>query len=151
MIPETSANNPPWTLTVPSDCRQLGLVRAFVEGVCRSGGVSQSVIDAAVLATHEAAGNIIRHAHDSQPNATLQVQCRVADEYLEIRLLDEGQPFDPAAFACPDPAEVRPGGRGLFLIKSLMDEVTCQQRGERGNTLRLVKRCVRNSQSSDIR
>ena len=151
MIPETSANNQPWILTVPSDCRQLGLVRAFVEGVCRSGGVGQSVIEAIVLATHEAAGNIIRHAYEGQPGATLQIQCHLADDNVEIHLLDEGRPFDPAAFACPDPAEVRPGGRGLFLIKSLMDEVTCQRRGERGNTLRLVKRSVRDSPSSDIR
>ena len=40
-----------------------------------------------------------------------------------------------------DPAEVRIGGRGVFLMRKLMDELSCQPRGERGNTLRMVKRC----------
>jgi hypothetical protein len=39
-----------------------------------------------------------------------------------------------------DPGEVRLGGRGVFLMRKLTDELSCQPRGARGNVLRLVKR-----------
>ncbi|HEX5273636.1 MAG TPA: ATP-binding protein, partial [Gemmataceae bacterium] len=63
----------------------------------------------------------------------------------EILISDEGAPFDLASVPHLDPAEVRVGGRGVFLMRKLMDELSCLPRGERGNTLRMFKRCPRPS------
>ena len=43
-----------------------------------------------------------------------------------------------------NPGELRIGGRGVFLMRALMDEVICEpgMPGQRGNTLRLIKRCT---------
>ena len=60
-------------------------------------------------------------------------------------MLDEGAPFDLPAVPEMDPAELRIGGRGVFLMRTLMDELTCQPRGERGNVLRMVKFCAHNT------
>jgi len=60
-------------------------------------------------------------------------------------LLDQGAPFDLDAVPKLDPRELRIGGRGVFLMRALMDELSCQPRGERGNTLRMVKRCSQQS------
>lgn len=133
--------NRQWSLTLPSDLRLLSLARAFLEAVCQSGGLSQAVTDAVVLATHEAIGNAMRHAHHDRPEALLQLHCVLDPEYLEIQVLDEGEPFDLSEVPRLDPAEVRVGGRGVFLMRALMDELSCQPRGPRGNTLRMVKRC----------
>jgi serine/threonine-protein kinase RsbW len=132
---------PPWCLTIPSDLRLLALARSFVEGVCRVAGLDDKATDAIVMATDEATNNVIRHAHRGHPEAPLQIQCFFSAEGLEVHLLDEGAPFDLAAVPHLDPAELRVGGRGVFLMRALMDELTCQPRGERGNTLRMVKRC----------
>ena len=60
---------------------------------------------------------------------------------LEIRLHDQGEPFDLDAVPHMDPAELRVGGRGVFLMRSLMDELSCRPRTpERGNVLCMVKR-----------
>ena len=136
-----ASQTPPWTLTLPSDLRQLALARAFVEAVCQVGGLDRAATDAVVLAAHEAINNVIRHAHRNRPDATVQVQCFLGPDGLEIRLLDEGAPFDLAAVPHLDPGELRIGGRGVFLMRTLMDELSCQPRGDRGNTLRMVKRC----------
>jgi anti-sigma regulatory factor (Ser/Thr protein kinase) len=131
----------PWTLTIPSDLRLLPLARNFVEAVCEIGGLDRDDTDAIVLAMHEAANNVIRHAHRGDPAAQLQIQCHLCPDGIEIRLLDEGAPFDIAAVPPLDPAELRIGGRGVFLMRKLMDELSCEPRPERGNTLRMVKRC----------
>ena len=132
----------PWSLTLPSDLRQLLLARAFLEAVCEVCGLDQTATDAIVLATHEAINNIIRHAHLNCPDAQLQIQCFLEADGLEIHLLDEGAPFDLTSVPHLDPSEMRVGGRGVYLMRKLMDELSCQPRGERGNTLRMVKRCT---------
>src|SRR5262245_5595882 len=130
----------PWTLTIPSDLHLLALARAFIEAVCQGAGLDEVTTNAIVLATDEATNNVMRHAHQGNPNAPIQIQCFVRADHVEIRVLDEGRPFDLSAVPHLDPAELRIGGRGVFLMRKIMDELTCQPRGERGNTLRMVKR-----------
>lgn len=139
----------PWTLTIPSDLQLLALARSFVEGVCRVAGFDERATDAIVMATDEATNNVIRHAHRDHPESPLQIQCCFVSEGIEIRLLDEGDPFDIASVPYLDPAELRPGGRGVFLMRALMDELSCQPRGDRGNLLRMVKRCGRSIRPAD--
>lgn len=134
------SHSPLWSMTLPSDARLLPTVRSFVEAVCTIGKLSEETTAAVVLATHEAAHNIIRHAHGNDPRAPIQIQCLLAPDFIEVRLLDEGDPFDLETVPLLDPSELRVGGRGLFLMRSLMDEVTCKRRLDHGNSLCMVKR-----------
>jgi serine/threonine-protein kinase RsbW len=132
----------PWNLTIASDLRLLATARSFVETVCEAAGFDECTTHAVVLAADEALNNIIRHAHQDRPEAVVQIQCFLRANDVEIRLLDEGEPFDLSAVPHLDPGELRIGGRGVFLMRSLMDELSCQPRREGGNTLRMVKRRV---------
>ena len=144
-----AGNTPPLTLTVPSELRMLTVARAFIEAVCQVNNLDKATAHAIVLATSEAVSNIIRHAHRDRPEAQLQIQCRLAADQVEIYLLDEGDPFDVATVPHLDPSEIRVGGRGVFLMRALMDELTCQPRQERGNALRMVKRLRHNFLARD--
>lgn len=143
------ATRPTWTLTLPSDVRLLPVLRAFVEAVCQTTNIPPEVTDAIVLCTHEAATNAIRHAHGHDVQTNVQLQCIRHPEEIEIQILDEGAPFDLTALPALDPAELRLGGRGVFLMRKLMDEVSCVPRGARGNALRLVKRLTNDSAPRD--
>lgn len=129
----------PWNLTIASDLQLLALVRSFIEGVCRVAGCDDRTTDAIVIATDEAVNNVVRHAHRGRPEANLQIQCFLYPDSIEVRLLDEGAPFDLAAVPCLDPSELRIGGRGIFLMRKLMDELSCRPRDDGGNILRMVK------------
>jgi serine/threonine-protein kinase RsbW len=131
------------TLTVPSELRMLPVVRSFLEAACQVGGLDREATYAVLLAGGEAVTNVIHHAHQQRPGAPLQVQCRLWPDALEVLLLDEGEPFDLSAVPHLDPAELRLGGRGVFLMRKLMDELTCTPRPGRGNVLRMVKRRLR--------
>lgn len=135
MVPDP----PPWSLTIPSDLRLLALARAFVEAVCQVASLDERITHAVVLATDEATNNVMRHAHHDKPTAPVQIECFILSDRLEIRLHDEGPPFDLEAVPKLDPAALRPGGRGVFLMRRLMDELAVSAT-ERGNTLRMVKR-----------
>jgi serine/threonine-protein kinase RsbW len=133
-------STPTLTLTIPSELSMLSVARAFVDAVCQSRDLDRCTTHAVILAVGEAVSNIIRHAHHNRPDAPLQLECRLLPDAIEICLLDEGEPFDLDAVPHLDPGEVRVGGRGVFLMRALMDELSCQPRGPRGNTLRMVKR-----------
>src|SRR5436305_11223113 len=134
-----SSLHPPLMLTIPSDLRMLTVARAFIEAVCQINNLDKATTHAVVLATSEAVSNVIRHAHRNKPDAQLQIQCHLAGDKIEICLLDEGDPFDLAAVPHLDPSEIRVGGRAVFLMRALMDELICQPRQDHGNTLRMVK------------
>ncbi len=144
-----AADSPPLTLTLPSDLRFLSVARAFIESACHAGRIDSENTEAIVLAVHEAISNVIRHAHRDQANALLHIECYLAGDRVEICVLDEGEPFDLTAVPDMDPTELRIGGRGVFLMRTLMDELSCQRRGERGNVLRMVKFCARNKRRFD--
>lgn len=135
------ARRPPLTLILPSDLALLPVARASVESFCLVSGLDGAATDAIVLAVSEALSNVIRHAHRNRPEAFLQIECYQGPDCIEVHILDEGEPFDVAAVPHLDPGEVRLGGRGVFLMRHLMDELSCERRCEGGNRLRMVKRC----------
>jgi serine/threonine-protein kinase RsbW len=138
----------PLTLTLPSDLRLLSVARAFIESACRAARLDAPGTEAIVLALHEALSNVVRHAHRDYPEASFQIHCYLGRDRIEIHILDEGDPFDLAAVPKLDPAEERLGGRGVFLMRTLMDELSCEPRGQRGNLLRMVKFRRRNASRS---
>ncbi len=139
----------PLSLTIPSELRMLVVARAFIEAVCQVNNLDKATTHAVVLATSEAASNVIRHAHRSRPEASLQIQCHLVGDNLEVTLLDEGEPFDLDKVPELDPSEIRVGGRGVFLMRALMDELSCRPRPERGNVLCMVKHCGRHFLARD--
>lgn len=137
MAPEPAS---PRQLKLPSDLDHVAQARDFVLHFCRHSGFDRDTSEGLALAVHEAITNVIRHAHRQIPQASLEVQCYRNNDRIEIHILDEGEPFDVTAVPELDPAEVRVGGRGVYLMRALTDELTCTPRGVRGNVLRLVKR-----------
>jgi serine/threonine-protein kinase RsbW len=95
------------------------------------------------LAVDEACSNIIRHAYGDDPTGEFAVSVRIATGVCEIQLTDYGEPYDPQEI--PPPAmgstieDAQPGGLGLYLIRSVMDEVNYTP-GPEGNKLVMVKR-----------
>jgi len=134
-------NRPSFALTLPSELRMLSVARAFVEAVCQACSMERSLLHALVMATGEAVTNIVRHAHRDLPHAEMQILLEVRSDGVALSFLDQGQPFDIAAVPQLPPGELRIGGRGVFLLRSLMDEIACQPRADGpGNALRLFKR-----------
>ncbi len=131
---------PTFTLTLPSDLRVLTVARSFVEAVCEACELDRPLRHALVLATGEAVSNIVRHAHRELPHAELTIHLQVDASNIVLTFLDEGAPFDIASVPQLPPGELRIGGRGIYLLRALMDDVTCGRRGAQGNILRLVKR-----------
>jgi serine/threonine-protein kinase RsbW len=136
-------DSPTFTLTLPSEPRMLSVARTFVEAVCEAYQMDRTLLHALVIVTGEAFTNIVRHAHRDAARAQLEIQLQLTADGIVLTFQDEGAPFDLDAVPELRPGELRVGGRGVYLMRTLMDELSCAPRGAGhvGNTLRMVKRC----------
>ncbi len=77
------------------------------------------------LALAEGFTNAVRHAHAGLPGSTpVEIELLVQLEKIEIRIFDQGHPFDPDSLQEPQPGSLREGGYGWFLLRRLADQVT---------------------------
>lgn len=85
----------------------------------------------------EALSNAILYGNRHDPAKAVRVELRVRACSFEVRITDEGTGFDPHRIPDPttDENRIRPGGRGLFLMRRLLDEVHFN---ERGNSVTLI-------------
>ena len=134
-------NRPRFALSLPSDLRMLSVARTFVEAACQACELERGLVHAMVLATGEAITNIVRHAHRDRVDAEMQIVLEFRPEGIRLTFFDQGFPFDIDSVPVLPPGELRIGGRGVFLLRTLMDEIACQRREDRpGNRLCLLKR-----------
>jgi serine/threonine-protein kinase RsbW len=130
----------PLTLDVPSDLAVMPMVRQFIESASRLANLDQESIDAIVLAVNEATTNVIRHAHQCRTEIQVHLECKLLIDGIVVTVIDQGDPFDITAVPDLDPAEERVGGRGVFLMRTLLDELVCVPLESGGNQLRMVRR-----------
>lgn len=87
----------------------------------------------------EALSNAMLYGNEEDPRKRVRLEVWLDDSQILMRVTDEGDGFDPAQV--PDPTTpsnlVKSGGRGLFLMRQLMDEVYFN---DRGNSVTLVLR-----------
>jgi len=103
-------------------------------------GIAKEIEEELEIAIHEALANAVIHGNHEDPKKQVHVACRCSmDGELLISVQDEGEGFDSRKV--PDPTEVQrlllPHGRGLHLMRALMDEVWFE---ENGTVLRMRKR-----------
>ncbi len=90
-----------------------------------------------VLAADEAFINAVGHA--CAANDVIRVTARVSESEASVEVQDGGGGFSLRGVATPSVPDVgRAHGRGVFLMESLMDEVSVRS-GRRGTTVRLVR------------
>jgi serine/threonine-protein kinase RsbW len=88
------------------------------------------------LVLTEALANAIQHA--GQCNPTVRVCIHIEETNLCIQVHDRGCGFDLEQLPCHDPDETSERGRGIFIIRALMDTVD-YRKTENGNVLEMKK------------
>ena len=94
------------------------------------------------MALDEAVANVIRHAYKNRYDQEIELDCQVNAERIVFRLLDEGEPPDPARICAQPLNDVSLSGRGTHLMRTIMDEMSYKQTFGK-NELRLVKNLPR--------
>jgi serine/threonine-protein kinase RsbW len=123
-----SADASQLVLTVPSDTSYLHLVSNLARNAARNAGLGESEAGKVALATDEAVTNVIRHAYHGRPGHTIEVRFLLAADGIEVHIVHDGDPIDPALLPQSfDPVALvrggKKGGLGIVLMQRLMDRV----------------------------
>ena len=142
-------------LRVPRHTGYLALLRITVVHMARRMGFVDDELHKLELAVDEACANAVLHggpcsdAGDGTgpPQDVIELSIRAAPDRLAITVLEPGRPFpfeDSGNFRIEDHlATFDPGGLGIYIIKSFMDEATYRHRPGVGNELTMVKLIAR--------
>lgn len=128
-------------IDLPARPEALRELRAALLAALDRAGVDAQARDRLVLAVHEAACNVIRHAYADREDGRMRVLVTRERGALRFALRDYAPPVDPARIRPRDLSVCRPGGLGINFIDDTMDSWRLRPiRHGRGNVLVMRKR-----------
>ena len=128
---------------IPSTLQALDEVIETLMILAREMKCDSRRLEEVELALREALANAVIHGNQQDPDKNIVVRCFCQpDRGMLLIVEDEGMGFNPSQVPNPTHAEclLQTHGRGLFLMKRLMDHVRISRRGRRGTRVTLLKR-----------
>lgn len=123
--------------------KYLKIIRGAVKNICEILEFCQEDTNNITLAVDEACSNIIKHAYGGPTDQPIKMTLNTYKNKLEIYLRDYGKKADIKKIKSRQLDDVRPGGLGVHLIKTVMDEVVFDNNFEQGNQLKLTKNIIK--------
>ena len=114
------------TVTIPSNLEELTTIEKLSNDIAKKMGLSEDKHDNLSIAVTEAVGNAIVHGNKRDPKKKVRIQVEISNDRVKISVTDQGTGFNPDDLADPlDPDNLlRESGRGIFILKALMDDVS---------------------------
>ena len=138
-------------LRLPSELRYLGVVDAVVQSFASEFELDTDDVNSVSTATIEAAANAMEHANQFDVRKSVLIKLHGQGSVFEVEVQDEGAGFDHHPYerelGPEDLLKLR--GRGIFIMRSFMDEVKFMKVGDSGMRVFLRKVGKANVEDSD--
>jgi len=140
-------------LTIASDFGFVELAEIVANNLAQMVGFDEDTMMWIGMAVREAVINAIRHGNKHDQNKRVEIRFTINADSLGVRVADEGEGFDPSTVPNPlDPENLlKPSGRGIFYMRTFMDEVEFSSRPDGGTIVRMVRRkSYQEREASDV-
>ena len=133
-------------LQIHSNFEMLDFVQVISDRMGQLAGLDEDAIHWIGVAVRESVINAIKHGNREDYGKLVTVEFGMAPTVdpneLVVRVLDQGEGFDPEEVADPLAPEniLKSSGRGIFFMRNFMDDVTLRRRAEGGMEVRMVKK-----------
>jgi Anti-sigma regulatory factor (Ser/Thr protein kinase) len=120
-------------ISIPSLIDNIKIIESFIDNAREKFGINDDIYGNIMISVTECISNAILHGNQSDKEKLVHLELMAEDDKLSFVIEDEGNGFeidnlpDPTA---PENIE-KPGGRGIFLIKHLSDEVKFENQGKK--------------------
>jgi serine/threonine-protein kinase RsbW len=129
-------------LSIESKLEFVDMVSSVVKSVTAKSGFDEDNASWIELSVHEAVINAITHGNKNADDKQVDVKFVFEHQALTVYVRDRGEGFDPNSL--PDPLDpdnlLNPTGRGIFYMRTFMDEVEYSTHPEGGIIVRMTKR-----------
>jgi serine/threonine-protein kinase RsbW len=119
-------------LVIESTVDNIHQVENFIEEIRNDLEFEEDVYGNVMVAVTEAVNNGIIHGNKSDRSKKVYLACEQTKEFLlSVKVRDEGKGFEPSRLSDPTAPEnlEKPGGRGVFLMSQLSDQITWSDGG----------------------
>jgi serine/threonine-protein kinase RsbW len=133
-------------LELPSSFELLDLVQVLSDRLSSIAGLDDDLTHWVSVAVRESVINAIKHGNREDRSKHVVVEFilrpRTRPQEFVVRVLDQGEGFDPDEIANPlDPENMlKSSGRGIFFMRNFMDDVSITRRPEGGMDVRMSKK-----------
>ncbi len=132
-----------FSVRLPVDAQSVPLVRGLLRQALQHLGVVSDGIDDVLLALTEACANVVQHA---QGQDEYQVDVTIDDHVCRISVLDDGGGFELQQVATQQVGSPLEGGRGLVLMRALVDRLAFQETEDGRHGVFLEKQLITSPQ-----
>ena len=129
-------------LTLPSRIETVAAAAAAVAEFMNRSGMSEDAAFGIDMAVREAVTNAVVHGNGQDEDKVVDITLKSSPEAVEISVHEQGPGFNPEEVPDPTTQEniLKSSGRGIFFMRTFMDEVNWLIRPGGGTTVRMVKR-----------
>jgi serine/threonine-protein kinase RsbW len=133
-------------LQIHSDFEMVDFVQVVSDRVGHLAGLDDDTVHWIGVAVRESVINAIKHGNREDFGKIVTVEFTFAPaadpRELVVRVVDQGEGFEPQAIADPLAPEniLKSSGRGIFFMRSFMDDVVLQRAAEGGMEVRMTKK-----------
>lgn len=118
-------------IEIPSLAENIRMIESFIDNAKETFQLEDDIYGNIMIAVTEAVNNAIKHGNKSNKEKNVVLSLKIEDKILKFHIKDEGEGFDYDNLPDPTAPEnlSKPGGRGIFLMKHLSDEVAFHNKG----------------------
>lgn len=122
-------------MEISSNPDYIGVIRLTTSGIANKVGFSIDDIEDIKVAVSEACTNALKHSGDK----IFHIIFTILENGIEIEIRDNGKGYNVDSIEKPDLLNPKENGLGLFIIKTLMDEVIIESENNTGTIVRMTK------------
>jgi serine/threonine-protein kinase RsbW len=119
------------SIQVPSLTENIRMIESFIDNAKERFHLDDDIYGNIMIAVTEAVNNAIKHGNSNDKSKNVLLSLSLEESLIKFIISDEGTGFDFGNL--PDPTSPenieKPGGRGIFLMKHLSDEVEFKDKG----------------------
>ena len=120
-------------LQIPSLSENIRIIESFIDNAKEKYSLDDDIYGNIMIAVTESVNNAIIHGNGNDSGKNVSIRLKLEDKLLKFTVEDEGPGFNYDDLPDPTAPENldKIGGRGIFLMKNLCDEVAFQEEGRR--------------------
>lgn len=130
-----------YRMVIKSDLRNVARVEKVTEKIANHMHFTDEEKDSLAIAVTEIVGNAIVHGNKRDKTKRVTIDFEYKDKTIAVIIQDEGEGFNVGEIANPLEPEnlLKESGRGIFIVRALMDVVEFKNTGT-GTQVRLIKK-----------
>jgi len=119
------------SIEIPSLAENIRIIESFIDNAKDKFNLNDDIYGNIMISVTESVNNAIIHGNRKNKDKNVKISLSLNEGMIKFKIADQGSGFDYASL--PDPTSPenieKPGGRGIFLMRHLADEIDFEDDG----------------------